>query len=119
MEGDREQMHMSDFVARQVNAILRVIDRDASGRLNVGDFLDRFQVVYSASKTKDNASQAQPPTPEIRAQLSQIGRLCKSTSACAASCPPSEGSIRQCSCVCRKVCLGMGKRVVEFVATSV
>ena len=33
----------------QVNAVLRIIDRDASGKLSVSAFLDRFQVVYSAA----------------------------------------------------------------------
>jgi len=37
----------ADLPEAQVNAILRVIDRDANGMLHVSDFLDRFQVVYS------------------------------------------------------------------------
>mmetsp|Transcript_4543 Transcript_4543/g.10913 ORF Transcript_4543/g.10913 Transcript_4543/m.10913 type:complete len:919 (+) Transcript_4543:74-2830(+) len=33
----------------QINALLRAIDRDASGKLEVNKFLDRFQVVYSSA----------------------------------------------------------------------
>jgi hypothetical protein len=32
----------------QINAILRVIERDATGKLDVKTFLDRFQVSYIA-----------------------------------------------------------------------
>uniref|UniRef100_A0A7S0U557 Serine/threonine-protein phosphatase n=2 Tax=Hemiselmis andersenii TaxID=464988 RepID=A0A7S0U557_HEMAN len=54
----------------QVNAILRLIDRDDSGRLKVADFLDRFQVVYSSGK-----SDAEKPPKEVQDNLSKIGRL--------------------------------------------
>jgi len=40
----------------QINAILRVIERDESGRLDVKTFLDRFQVVYSQGKTAVGAA---------------------------------------------------------------
>jgi Ca2+-binding EF-hand superfamily protein len=52
----------------QVNALLRAIDRDASGKLQVAAFLDRFQVVYSRSSNKTLP-------PETEAALKRIGRL--------------------------------------------
>ena len=39
----------------QINAILRVIERDEQGKLDVKTFLDRFQVVYSAGKREGSA----------------------------------------------------------------
>jgi len=54
----------------QVNAILRVIDRDASGKLNVQDFLDRFQVVYNKTKEGEPAL-----SPDLRNMMGKIGRM--------------------------------------------
>jgi protein phosphatase len=53
----------------QVNAILRLIDRDESGRMRVSDFLDRFQVVYS--KGQDGV--AFPP--EVQKHLALVGKM--------------------------------------------
>jgi len=56
----------------QINAILRVIERDDQGKLDVRTFLDRFQVVYSAGQKAGGAEQ-HPETKENMDLLNKVG----------------------------------------------
>mmetsp|Transcript_6032 Transcript_6032/g.14724 ORF Transcript_6032/g.14724 Transcript_6032/m.14724 type:complete len:938 (+) Transcript_6032:50-2863(+) len=57
----------------QINALLRAIDRDSSGKLKVSAFLDRFQVVYSRAADQGLSSIETEEHRRIKGLLSKVG----------------------------------------------